>query len=134
MSQQQEELSRSSASKSRKATVYTHEYKQQKVCAYYQSGMGIAAFCKKEAIPRTTFQHWVEAFKKAQPTIVSTAMTKDEKTRALEEENARLRRELVKARKAIDEAKADAHAWETMVDVAEEMFGITIRKKAGTKQ
>ena len=94
----------------------------------------IAAFCKKEAILLTTFQHWVEAFKKAQPTIVSTAMTKDEKTRALEEENARLRRELVKARKAIDEAKADAHAWETMVDVAEEMFGITIRKKAGTKQ
>lgn len=134
MSQHQEELSRSSVSKSRKKTVYTPAYKQQRVCEYYQSGMGIVAFCKKVGIPFATFHDWVEAFKQAQPTIVSTAMTKDEKTRALEEEVARLKRELVKATKAADIARAEAHAWETMVDVAEEMFGITIRKKAGTKQ
>lgn len=121
-------------SKSRKKRSYTAEFKRQQVCEYLRSGMGIVAFSKKVGLPTMTLQQWVTAFKKAQPAIADSAMTKDEKTRALEEEVAQLKRELVKATKERDKARACAHAWETMVDVAEEMFGIDIRKKAGTKQ
>ena len=47
--------------------------------------------------------------------------------RALKAENKRL-----KARLA--EAQLAAKAYDTMIDVAEEMFHIPIRKKPGTKQ
>ena len=134
MSQEREELSGVSVSKSRKKTSYSTEFKRQKVCEYFQSGMGIVAFSKKAGLPTMTLHQWVSAFKEAHPAIVNSIMTKDEKTRALEEEVAQLKRELVKATKERDKAQARAQAWEAMVDVAEEMFGIEIRKKAGTKQ
>ncbi len=70
----------------------------------------------------------------AHPTIANSAMTKDEKTRALEEEVAQLKRELVQATQECQKARACAHAWETMVDVAEKMYGIEIKKKVGAKQ
>ena len=134
MSQSSEELSRVSASKSRKTRSYTPEFKRQKVCEFFQSGMGIVAFSKKAGLPTMTLHQWVSAFKAASPAITDSSMTKDEKTRALEEEVAQLKRALVHATQERDKARARAHAWETMVDVAEEMFGIEIRKKADTKQ
>ena len=129
MSQKNEELSRVSGSKSRKKTHYAAEFKRAKVCEYFQSGMGIAAFSQKAGIPLTTLNDWVEAFKAAHPTIANSAMTKDEKTRALEEEVAQLKRELVQATQECQKARACAHTWETMVDVAEKMYGIEIKKK-----
>ena len=71
MSQESEELSRVSASKSRKKTHYAAEFKRAKVCEYFQSGMGIAAFSQKAGIPQTTLSDWVEAFKAAHPTIAN---------------------------------------------------------------
>ena len=134
MSQSSEELSRVSASKSRKTRSYTPEFKRQKACEFFQSGMGMVAFSKKAGLPTMTLHQWVSAFKAASPAITDSSMTKDEKTRALEEEVAELKRALVQATQERDKARARAHAWETMVDVAEEMFGIEIRKKADTKQ
>ncbi len=61
-------------------------------------------------------------------------MTKEEKTRALEEEDARLKQELVTATKERKKAVSRAHAWETLIEVGEETLGISILKKADTKQ
>ena len=124
----------SSESKAPKRKVYTAEFRRQKVCEFLQTGMGIVAFCRKEGFPFSTFSDWVTAFKKAQPTIVSANMTKDERTLELEKEVTTLKQQLLEMNKKLEVAEADAHAWETMIDVAEEMFGIAIRKKAGTKQ
>lgn len=67
MSQKSEELSRVSGSKSRKRTHYAAEFKRAKVCEYFQSGMGIAAFSQKAGIPLTTLIHWVEACRRLIP-------------------------------------------------------------------
>jgi transposase-like protein len=50
-----------------------------------------------------------------------------EAVQALKQENKRLKAELA-------EARLRAKAYDTLIDVAEEMFGIPIRKKPGTKQ
>lgn len=50
------------------------------------------------------------------------------------EEIARLTRELKETKLALYQQKMHADAYDTMIDVAEEMFNIPIRKKAGTKQ
>lgn len=104
------------------------------VCEYLRSGMGIVAFSKKKNVPRQNLSRWVASFKEAHPTIVDKAMSKDQKTKALEDEVAQLKRELAEANKQLEFERYKAHAYDTMIDVAEQMFNIPIRKKAGTKQ
>ena len=104
------------------------------VCDYFRSGMGIVAYSKKAGISKQSLSRWVARFKEAHPTIVDKAMSKDQKTKALEDEVAQLKRELSEANKQLELERYKAHAYDTMIDVAEQMFNIPIRKKAGTKQ
>ena len=60
-------------------------------------------------------------------------MGKDKTTDETEELKA-LRKENLELRKRLYEETMRADFYDTMVDVAEEMFGIEIRKKAGTGQ
>ena len=53
--------------------------------------------------------------------------SKDEQIRVL-------KAELKKARKEAELEKLRAHAYDTMINLAEERFNIPIRKKSGTKQ
>ena len=55
------------------------------------------------------------------------AKTTDER---LKEKDAEIKR----LRKALEQEKLRSKAFSTMIDVAEEMFNIPVRKKAGTKQ
>lgn len=49
-------------------------------------------------------------------------------------EVARLEKELKETKLALYQAQMRADVYDTMIDVAEEMFKIPIRKKAGTKR
>ena len=60
-------------------------------------------------------------------------MKKDAKTSESEEIKA-LRKEVLELKKKLYDQTMRADFFETMVDVSEEMFGIEIRKKAGTGQ
>ena len=53
---------------------------------------------------------------------------------ASEEDYDLLRAEVTRLRKELRQEKMRAEALDTMIDVAEEMFNIPVRKKAGTKQ
>ena len=55
-------------------------------------------------------------------------------TDSLSEENKALRKEVLELKKKLYDETMRADFYDTMVDVAEEMFGIEIRKKAGTGQ
>jgi len=55
-------------------------------------------------------------------------------TDSLSEENKALRKEVMELKKQLYREKMWAEFYDTMVDVAEEMFGIEIRKKAVTGQ
>lgn len=61
------------------------------------------------------------------PTDDDMAKTTDERLREKDAEIKRLR-------KALELEKLRSKAFSTMIDVAEEMFNIPVRKKAGTKQ
>jgi transposase-like protein len=60
-------------------------------------------------------------------------MKKDAKTSESEEIKA-LRKEVLELKKKLYDETMRADFFETMVDVSEEMFGIEIRRKAGTGQ
>ena len=61
--------------------------------------------------------------------------TDEEMPRKSKDEQIReLKAELRKARKEAELEKLRAHAYDTMINIAEETFNIPIRKKSGTKQ
>ena len=64
----------------------------------------------------------------------SALLMKKHTTDSLSEENKALRKEVMELKKQLYHEKMRADFYDTMVDVAEEMFGIEIRKKAGTGQ
>lgn len=55
-------------------------------------------------------------------------------TNSLSEENKALRKEVMELKKKLYDETMRADFYDTMIDVAEEMFGIEIRKKADTGQ
>ena len=78
---------------------------------------------------------WVRIFEDSNPEI-SAYMKKHKSPKSSEESSSitALRLENERLRAELKDAKMRAHAFDTMIDVAEEMFNLPIRKKAGTKQ
>ena len=64
----------------------------------------------------------------------SALLMKNKPTDSLAEENKALREEILELKKKLYQETMRADFYDTMVDVAEEMFNIEIRKKAGTGQ
>lgn len=59
---------------------------------------------------------------------------KDMAKKSKDDQIRELKAELKKARKEAEIEKLRAHAYDTMINLAEETFNIPIRKKSGTKQ
>lgn len=102
---------------------------------FYDSHLSSNRFAEKKCIARSTFRRWVRIFEHSNPEIAQCM--KKERTETFSEESAAitaLRLENERLRTELKHEKMRAHAYDTMIDVAEEMFNIPIRKKAGTKQ
>lgn len=102
---------------------------------FYSSSLPSYKFAEEKGIPRSTFMRWVRIFEDSNSEMAQ-CMKKEKSPNpsqdsavitALHLENERLRTEL-------KHEKLRAHAYDTMIDVAEEMFNIPIRKKVDTKQ
>ena len=102
--------------------------------AYYQSDESVSSFAKKNGISERGMYHIIRKFGELNPELVilmkKKALTPSEKDAEL----AALKRELLSVKKELMREKLRAKAFDTMIDVAEEMFNIPIRKKAGTEQ
>ena len=88
---------------------------------------------KKKGLPALHFG--VRIFEDSNPEI-SAYMKKNKSPKSSDESSSitALRLENERLRAELKDAKMRAHAFDTMIDVAEEMFNLPIRKKAGTKQ
>ena len=83
-------------------------------------------FAEEKGIARSTFMRWVRIFESSNPEMAQ--YMKKEKSPTPSEDSASITALL------LENEKLRAQAYDTMIDVAEEMFNIPIRKKAGTKQ
>lgn len=110
---------------------YTEAFRISVVQEYLSGGMSKYALCKKYSIPQAcTLTAWLRKFVGEEEK--ECPMKKEKVTES--EEVIRLKRELKEAKLALYQEKMRADLYDTMIDVAEEMFKIPIRKKAGTKQ
>lgn len=65
---------------------------------------------------------------------LSPETDEDMANKSKEDQIRELKAELKRSRKEADLEKLRAHAYDKMIDIAEETFNIPIRKKSGTKQ
>lgn len=116
----------------RKRGKYTDDYRVLVVKEYLSGGISKNALCRKYKIPQqVTLTNWIRKFvgDESKNTPMPEANPVPES-----EEIQKMRDEIKRLKLALYEEKMRAHAYDTMIDVAEEMFKIPIRKKADTKQ
>ena len=123
------------------------EEKQMIVKAHLLNHVPISQLCVDFGIGKTTIYRWINTFAdrkvpirrssgtpdvKQNPSSMSKKSQKPVETEA--EELARLREENKRLAEALKMAEWMNHAKDVMIDEAEKMFNIPIRKKAGAKQ
>lgn len=107
------------------------QYHDEAIRLYYEEQLGGVSIGKKLGIPSSTIYEWISNFAASNPEI-HAQMKKD--TGPTPEDYAKLQAEVARLQKALKDANMRAEFYDTMIDVAEEMFKIPIRKKAGPKQ
>lgn len=107
------------------------QYHDEAIRLYYEEQIGGISIGKKLGIPSSTIYEWISNFAAANPEI-HAQMKKD--TAPTPEDYAKLQAEVARLQKALKTEHMRAELYNKMIDVAEEKFNISIRKKAGPKQ
>jgi len=115
--------------------IYENDFKFSIIQEYLGSDLSLSDFCKKKSLDRSTFRYWLLNFG-PESNLNSVCMGKSKESQSMSEseEIRELKRQLKQKEVELKQEKMRADFYETMVDVAEEQFNISIRKKAGTKR
>ena len=97
---------------------------------YAETDLSYGEIAEENGVQVRTVEYIVRNFASELPEIPTMRKKKDAST----EDYDKLRAEVTRLRKELRQEKMRAEALDTMIDVAEEMFNIPVRKKAGTKQ
>lgn len=120
-----------------KGYVFTDDDRILIVRDYLESGRSADQIIKKYHISsRTVLFSWMDKFlddKDSLP-LSSEPKKEDDMAKTTDERLKEKDAEIKRLRKALELEKLRSKAFSTMIDVAEEMFNIPVRKKAGTKQ
>jgi len=113
------------------------KYYSEVIRLYFEEGMTPGHICKIFPVCRSTIQNWICTFR-AEKENPEVAMAKKAEKKPIQkspaEEISELRSEVSQLRKELRNAKLRAEFYNEMINVAEDMFKIPIRKKAGAKQ
>jgi transposase len=118
-------------------------YFKEVIRLWYEEGLSSPKIAKIIPAGKTTIERWVAKF--ASENNISRshdAFMRHDKTKtaqsieqlSLEAEVKRLKAEKVRLESKLRMAEIKADLYNEMIDVAEKMYDIPIRKKAGTKQ
>lgn len=78
---------------------------------------------------------WIGKYVSQEKSLSLEEQTEEDMARKSKDDQIReLKAQLKQARKEAELEKLRAHAYDTMINIAEETFNIPIRKKSGTKQ
>ncbi len=120
----------------RRTRIYTRDEKIQLLSEFSESGLSMTEFQRIKGMGHCTLSNWFATFAEDEPklyvepmksTKIQSAPIKSLREIELEQENKRLRDQL-------EYEKLRAHAYDTMINIAERELKIEIRKKSGAKQ
>jgi transposase-like protein len=110
----------------------SQEEKMEIVKTHYLEGVSHTELARRYGTVQTVVSRIIRTF--AAENDKSAMLMGKRTTDSLSEDNKALRKEILDLKKQLYHEKMRADFYDTMVDVAEEMFGIEIRKKAVTGQ
>ena len=125
------------------------KYYDEVIRLHFEKGYGEDRIAKILPIGHTTVNRWIANFvaenknsnliamqRKKRNTKSQKQQTKQQTpvTTPAADEVEKLKAEIDNLRKALDYEKLRAEAYNTMIDIAEKKFSISIRKKRGAKQ
>lgn len=124
----------------KKGSPYPELFRMRVAKEYLAGGISNKELATKYAVDPTLVSHWVTTF--VRRTKQYSFMDKKSKRyskvatdrqKALEREVLELKKALAAKEKELERSDLQVFALDTMIDVAEEMFEIEIRKKPGAK-
>ena len=98
---------------------------------YAETDLSYGEIAEENGVQVRTVEYIVRNFASELPNVPTMRKKKNE---VGTEDYDKLRAEVTRLRKELRQEKMRAEALDTMIDVAEEIFNIPVRKKAGTKQ
>ena len=98
---------------------------------YAEKDMSYGEIAEVNGVQLRTVEYIIRNFASEFP---ETPIMRKKKQDVSEEDYNALRAEITRLKKELRQEKMRAEALDTMIDVAEEMFNIPVRKKAGTKR
>lgn len=132
-SQQQMEKNKGSKAKCKRSYFrFPEELKLEIVRDYLLNGIGQSRIAENYGISQQSVSKIIRNF--AASNDKSVLLMKNRPTDSQADEIKALREEVLELKKELHQETMRADFYDTMVDVAEEMFNIEIRKKAGTGQ
>lgn len=101
---------------------------------FYRLHLSIRQFSREKGLAVSTFFRLLRIFESSNPEIADRMKQENSPKPEAAAEITALRLENERLRAELKHEKMRSHAYDTMIDVAEEMFNIPIRKKADTKR
>lgn len=123
----------------KKPTKYTHEERLALLREYHESGMSKYRFAKEKGFSSPIMLSvWIKKYESEEKSLVlpSEESEKDMAQQSkvqLREDNEHLRKRIKELEKALEVSHLETKARDMLIDKAEELFDIPIRKKSGVK-
>ncbi len=119
------------------------QYYEKAVDLYYREGLSVRRIAKIIPASKTTVMRWIANFAEDNPhkvpimkkrSIKPVPQIEQEPRADLPEDVKSLQEEVLRLKKELKQEKMRADAYDMMIDLAEDAFKISIRKKSGAEQ
>lgn len=123
----------------KKPTKYTHEERLALLREYHESGMSKYRFAKEKGFSsQIMLSVWIKKYESEEKSLVLPSEQSEEDMAQqskvqLREDNEHLRKRIKELEKALEVSHLETKARDMLIDKAEELFDIPIRKKSGVK-
>lgn len=123
----------------KKPTKYTHEERLALLREYHESGMSKYRFAKEKGFSSPIMLSvWIKKYESEEKSLVLPSKQSEEDMAQqskvqLREDNEHLRKRIKELEKALEVSHLETKARDMLIDKAEELFDIPIRKKSGVK-
>ena len=119
------------------------QYYEEVIDLYVNKHLSSRRISKIVPLSKTTIMRWIANFAQDNPEVPIMKQRRVQTTKPIVEPELRqelpddvkaLQAELLKVKEELRKEKLRADAYDTMIDIAEDMFKVPIRKKAGAKR
>jgi transposase len=113
----------------RRRRTFSEDFKIQKVRELERKQSRISDICKEYEVSETAVRRWIYKYSSRIKKGIKTIVESESDTKKLQE----LRRQVAELQRMLGEKEVQLQFKDKMIEIAEEMYGIDIKKKLGTK-